>query len=493
MSRFAVFRTAVALGATGLLAATVAVAVSSPAHAATGLGAAAATKGRFFGTAVGASNLNDTTYSSLLATEFNMVTPDNELKWEATEPNRGTFNFVKADNIADRAASIGAPLRGRVLVWNAQLPAWVFNIVSPTELTTTMRNHITGVMTHYKGRMHTWEVVNEAFADNGTLRSSVWTHTLGANTAWIETAFRTARAVDPAAKLCYSDYYIESWDSAKTQAVYAMVRDFKARGVPIDCVGFEAHFTPTSPVPGGFGNTLQRFAALGVDVQLTELDVEGSGAAQAASYSTAVTACLAVSRCTGISVSQIRDTDLFRFSATPLLFDRYGNRKPAYDAVMSALLPGPVTPPATITSAPVTSAAVTSGPVTSGPVTSGPVTSGPVTSGPVTSGPAPTSGQPGGCSATYRLAGWWQGGFQAEVTVRNNSASTITSWTVALGLQSGQSTNNLWNGIPSGTSGAISVRNAPFNGTVAPNGTTTFGFVANGPSTPTPTVSCTTP
>jgi endo-1,4-beta-xylanase len=353
-------------------------------------------------------------------------------------------------------------------VWHAQLPAWINAIASPTELTTTMQTHINIVMGHYKGKINAWEVVNEAFADNGTLRRSVWTATLGSNTNWIETAFRTARAADPAAKLCYDDYNIESWDNPKTQAVYAMVRDFKARGVPMDCVGFEAHFTATWPVPSSFQATLQSFAALGVDVQLTELDVEGSGAAQASSFSTAVAACQVVSRCTGISVSQIRDSDTFRTSATPLLFDRYGAKKPAYDAVLSRFYPGPVTPPAQSTSAPVTSAAVSSQLV-------------------------PTSGQPAACTATYRLVSAWQGGFQGEVTVRNNSATTIYSWTASLGLQSGQSTNNLWNGVPSATSGTIAVRNAPHNGTLAANSTTTFGFVAGGPSTPAPTVSCATP
>src|SRR4051812_37981760 len=140
-------RTALVLGAASLLGATLAVTIFTSAHAAAGLGAAAATRGRFFGTAVGASNLNDSTYSSLLATEFTMVTPDNELKWEATEPNRGTFNFVRADTIAARAASIGAPMRGRVLVWHSQLPAWVSNL-NATDLNTAVQNHINGVMGH---------------------------------------------------------------------------------------------------------------------------------------------------------------------------------------------------------------------------------------------------------------------------------------------------------------------------------------------------------
>jgi acetylxylan esterase len=104
-----------------------------------------------------------------------------------------------------------------------------------------------------------------------------------------------------------------------------------------------------------------------------------------------------------------------------------------------------------------------------------------------------TTGPPGACTATYRLVNPWTGGFQAEVTVRNNGSAQIGSWTVALGLGGGQTIVNLWNGVNTGTTGAVTVRNAPYNGTIPGNGTTTFGFVANGPSTPTPTVSCSTP
>jgi endo-1,4-beta-xylanase len=318
-------------------------------------------------------------------------------------------------------------------------------------------------------------VVNEAFADgSSSLRSSVWTQRLGNNTGWIEDAFRTARTADPAAKLCYNDYNTDNFNDAKTQGVFNMVRDFKARGVPIDCVGFQSHFNSASPVPSNYQTTLTNFAALGVDVQITELDIEGSGTTQANNYRNVVNACMAVSRCTGITVWGIRDSDSWRASGTPLLFDGNGNKKPAYDAVLAALNVGsPSSPPVTTTP----------------PVTTPPVTTPPVTTPPVTTPP----GQPGTCGATYRLVNSWPGGFQAEVTVRNNGASTINGWTVALGLASGQTISNLWNGVNTGTSGNVPVRNAPYNGTIAGNGTTMFGFVANGNSTPTPTVSCTSP
>ncbi len=112
-------------------------------------------------------------------------------------------------------------------------------------------------------------------------------------------AFRAARAADPAAKLCYNDYNVENWTWAKTQAMYSMVKDFKQRGVPIDCVGFQSHFNSGSPYNSNFRTTLQNFAALGVDVAITELDIQG---ASASTYASVTNDCLAVSRCLGITV-----------------------------------------------------------------------------------------------------------------------------------------------------------------------------------------------
>nr|BFE82029.1 hypothetical protein GCM10020093_046300 [Planobispora longispora] len=112
-------------------------------------------------------------------------------------------------------------------------------------------------------------------------------------------AFRTARAADPSAKLCYNDYNIDNWNWAKTQGVYNMVRDFKQRGVPIDCVGLQSHFNSNSPYNSNYRTTIQSFAALGVDVQITELDIQGGSAT---TYANVVNDCLAVPRCTGITV-----------------------------------------------------------------------------------------------------------------------------------------------------------------------------------------------
>ncbi|MFF4378473.1 endo-1,4-beta-xylanase [Kitasatospora sp. NPDC001547] len=306
---------------------------TAQAAGATTLGAAAADSGRYFGTAVAAGRLGDSTYSAVLDREFTMVTPENEMKWDTVEPSRGNFNFGPADSIVNHANTHGQRMRGHTLVWHSQLPNWVSSIGDANTLRSVMNNHITAEMNHYKGRIYAWDVVNEAFADGGSgqHRGSVFQNVLG--DGFIEEAFRTARNVDPSAKLCYNDYSIENWSDAKTQGVYRMVKDFKSRGVPIDCVGFQSHFGAGGP-PSNFQTTLSSFAALGVDVQLTELDI---AQASPTAYASAVRTCLNVTRCTGITVWGIRDSDSWRTGENPLLFDNNGNRKPAYGAVLTAL------------------------------------------------------------------------------------------------------------------------------------------------------------
>ncbi|MEV7867328.1 non-reducing end alpha-L-arabinofuranosidase family hydrolase [Streptomyces sp. NPDC088124] len=297
------------------------------------LGAQAAQSGRYFGAAVAAGKLGDGTYATILDREFNSVTPENEMKWDTVERSRGSFNFAPADQIVNRASARGQRVRGHTLVWHSQLPSWVSSLTDANTLRGVMNNHITTVMNHYKGKVQAWDVVNEAFADGGSgqHRPSVFQNLLG--DGFVEQAFRTARAADPAAKLCYNDYNIENWSDAKTQGVYRMVRDFKARGVPIDCVGFQAHFGTGGP-PASFQTTLSNFAALGVDVQITELDI---AQAPTTAYANTARACMNVPRCNGITVWGIRDSDSWRSGENPLLFDRGGNKKAAYQATLTAL------------------------------------------------------------------------------------------------------------------------------------------------------------
>ena len=221
--------------------------------------------------------------------------------------------------------------------------------MSGTALRNAMLNHVTQVATNYRGRIYAWDVVNEAFADgsSGARRDSNLQRT---GNDWIEAAFRAARAPTRAP----SSATTTTTPTLEPRQDAGRLRDgpgLPPRGVPIDCVGFQSHFNSGSPYPSNYRTTLQNFAALGVDVQITELDIEGSGTTQANTYRNVVNDCLAVSRCNGITVWGIRDSDSWRASGTPLLFDGSGNKKPAYDAVLSALNNG-TTPPSTSTSSP---------------------------------------------------------------------------------------------------------------------------------------------
>ncbi|PTA47964.1 endo-1,4-beta-xylanase, partial [Micromonospora sp. RP3T] len=373
----------------GALAAGMAVALAPHASAGTTLGASAAEKGRYFGAAVATGKLSDNTYVTVLNREFNSVVAENEMKWDATEPQQGRFSYTGGDRLVSHARANGMSVRGHALLWHAQQPSWAQGL-SGTALRNAAINHVTQVATHFRGQIYAWDVVNEAFADGGSggRRDSNLQRT---GNDWIEAAFRAARAADPGAKLCYNDYNTDGVN-AKSTGVYNMVRDFKSRGVPIDCVGFQSHLGTT--IPGDYQANLQRFADLGVDVQITELDVM-TGGNQANIFGTVTRSCMAVSRCTGITVWGVRDCDSWRGSDNALLFDCAGNKKAAYTSVLNALnAGGSNTPP---------------------PTTPG----NPTTPPPSPTTPAPPV--PGACSASVSLNSW-TGGFVATVKVTAGSA-----------------------------------------------------------------------
>ncbi|MFE2615130.1 endo-1,4-beta-xylanase, partial [Micromonospora chalcea] len=139
--------------------------------AASTLGAAAAQSGRYFGTAIAANRLNDSTYSTIAAREFNMITAENEMKPEALQPNRGQFNFSSGDQIYNWATQRGLQVRGHTLAWHAQQPGWMQSL-NGSNLRQAMIDHINGVMAHYRGKLAAWDVVNEAFNEDGSRRSS---------------------------------------------------------------------------------------------------------------------------------------------------------------------------------------------------------------------------------------------------------------------------------------------------------------------------------
>ncbi|MGR6534857.1 endo-1,4-beta-xylanase [Streptomyces rochei] len=421
---------AAAAGLVAAAALTAAAHSAEAAEAADTLGSAAAAQGRYFGTAVAAGHLGEADYAATLDREFNSATPENEMKWDATEPSRGTFTFSAADRVVDHARAQGMDVRGHTLVWHSQLPSWV-GALGAADLRAAMNDHIDQVMGRYKGQIHSWDVVNEAFQDGGSgaRRSSPFQDKLG--DGYIEEAFRTARAADPAAKLCYNDYNTDGVN-AKSTAVYTMVKDFKARGVPIDCVGFQGHFNSNSPVPADLRANLQRFADLGVDVQITELDIEGSGTAQADAYARVVDACLAVDRCTGITVWGVTDKYSWRSGGTPLLFDGNYDAKPAYHAVLAAL-------------------------------------------------GGDGGGEPGEgtatCTATYTRTADWNSGYNGQITVTAGS-EPISSWAATVTFAAPQQVQATWNATPS-WSGNVMTARPSWNGTLAAGASTSFGFTVS--------------
>ncbi|WP_155370691.1 non-reducing end alpha-L-arabinofuranosidase family hydrolase [Catellatospora vulcania] len=328
--RLLIARALVAGAAAVAAVATATVMMPSAEAAESTLGAAAAQSGRYFGTAIAAGRLGNSAYTTIAAREFNMVTAENEMKPDATQPQRGQFNFNSGDQIYNWATQRGMKVRGHTLAWHAQQPGWMQSL-NGSALRQAMIDHINGVMAHYRGKLAAWDVVNEAFNEDGSRRSS---NLQGTGNDWIEVAFRTARAADPGVKLCYNDYNIENWSYGKTQGVYRMIQDFKSRGVPIDCVGLQTHFTGGSSLPSNFQTTLSSFAALGVDVALTEVDVTNASTSQ---YAGLTQACMNVARCIGITVWGVRDSDSWRSSESPLLFDGSGNKKAAYTSVLNAL------------------------------------------------------------------------------------------------------------------------------------------------------------
>jgi endo-1,4-beta-xylanase len=440
-------RLALALTGTGIATACLALVLTNSADAATTLGASAAQTGRYYGAAVAAGKLSDSTYVGILNREFNMVTPENEMKWDATEPQQGVFSYGNADRIVSQARGNGSRVRGHTLAWHSQQPGWAQGL-SGTALRNAMVNHITQVATHFRGQIYAWDVVNEAFADgsSGARRDSNLQRT---GNDWIEVAFRTARAADAGAKLCYNDYNTDGVN-ARSTAVYNMVRDFRSRGVPIDCVGFQSHLGGS--IAGDYQANLQRFADLGVEVQITELDV---AQANASVYGAVTQACMRVSRCAGVTTWGVRDCDSWRSGENPLLFDCAGNKKAAYTSVLNALNAG--------------------GPTVS-PTASTPGTS-PTTS-PTTS-PPPAGG--GACSASVSL-NQWNGGFVATVRVTAGS-SAVNAWTVTVTLPSGAAITNTWSASPSGTSGTVRFTNVSYNGHINAGQSTEFGFQANGSGT----------
>lgn len=297
---------------------------------------------RAFGAAVTIEPLrSDATYRERFASTFDSLTPENEMKWEQLQPSVARFTFADADRIVEWAERHGKRVRGHPLVWDQQMPAWLATgRWSAAQLEDIVRKHVTRVVERYQGRVESWDVVNEPFEDDGS-----WSQTLFYNVLrerFVEIAFRAARAADPDARLFLNELAAER-KGPKQDALFDLVQDLKARGVPIDGVGFQNHTEAgEAPSQRELMRTLERFAALGLDVEITEMDVEapapGDDAQQAEAYAAAARACTAIRRCTGLTVWGV--TDRYHWLGADrraALFAADGRPKPARAALRAAL------------------------------------------------------------------------------------------------------------------------------------------------------------
>jgi endo-1,4-beta-xylanase len=254
------------------------------------------------------------TFTSVGAAEFNLVTPENAMKWDATE--------------------------------HSQTPSWVQNL-SASAMESAMNNHIDKVMAHFKGKVIYWDVVNEAFNEDGTYRNSFWYQKMGK--AFIEKAFIRARQADNTCKLIYNDYNLEA-TGGKSNGAYNMLKDFKARGIPVDGIGFQMHLDIQYAFNyNDFASNMQRFADLGLEIYITEMDVRVSSSpssaelqTQADYYKGVIQKCMAQPAVKAIQIWGFTDKyswvpGTFPGRGAALIFDNNYNPKASYYSTQSAI------------------------------------------------------------------------------------------------------------------------------------------------------------
>lgn len=303
------------------------------------LRALARTTGIRFGAAVDVEILGkDAAYAQLLAREFDLVTPENALKFSVVQPERGRFDFTQADALVAFAEAHDMQVNGHVLVWHQQLPDWLTQgHFGRDELMAILREHIRTLVTRYRSRVASWDVAAEAVGEGGRLRETFWSRGIGPD--YLDLAFRWAHEADPQARLRYNDYGGEG-AGAKSDGIYDLMIALRRKGTPIHGVGLQMHLSlQDAPPAREVRINMKRLAALGLETHITEMDVmlplpASRAAQQAALYRDILQACLAVPQCRSFSTWGATDRhswipEFFPGQGAALLFDADDQPKPA--------------------------------------------------------------------------------------------------------------------------------------------------------------------
>lgn len=229
------------------------------------------------GVAVGGrmSSGDDPSAAVLAAQQFNRTTPENALEWQSLQPNPGEFDWRPADDFLDFAEASGMEVHGHALVWHQQVPSWVFD--APADgtpmreaLLERLDTHMAALAEHFAGRIRYWDVVNEAFNDDGSPRATPWLAGIGPD--YIEQAFILAHRHFPDAKLVYNDFNMES--AGKRDAVVEMANELRARRVRLDAIGTQGHVRLEAPLITAIEESIEAFGQTGAEVLVSELDVD---------------------------------------------------------------------------------------------------------------------------------------------------------------------------------------------------------------------------
>ncbi|WP_439489491.1 endo-1,4-beta-xylanase [Algoriphagus sp.] len=220
-------------------------------------------------------NSSDEKVNAVIQENFNSLSPENGLKWQLVHPELDQYNFEFGDEYVALGEKIGAFTIGHCLVWHQQVPRWVFvddnqQQLSKEALISRMEEHIETVAGRYKGKIHGWDVVNEAFNEDGSYRESDWYKIAGKD--FMKAAFRKAHEVDPEAELYYNDYNV--WRASKRKGILDFAKEMVAEGIKVDAIGMQGHYQLDSPTLEEIEQGIIDIHEAGFKVMITELDVD---------------------------------------------------------------------------------------------------------------------------------------------------------------------------------------------------------------------------